>query len=279
VEQERLSRSWLRPRELNRWQKVGAVKKLTRIGLIPWGQYGSANSLFTWGWAFGGEFYDPQNRRVTCDHPRVVKALEWMCSYAKKYDIDKIASLQAGFGTAEMNPFYVGKLSMTCLHISGIEDIKKYAPKLEFGMSYIPAPPDGEQHSSWVGGWCMALPKGCRHPKEGWELIRWMCADPQGTTVVGKETGLLPGYRKSPYLEEVRSKPGYSMFLKILEECRHQRPVMPAQAYYMGALQRAVDAAIYGKKSPRQALIDARIETQRELDLVSGGPESSRGRQ
>ena len=60
------------------------------------------------------------------------------------------------------------------------------------------------------------------------------------------------------------------MFLKILEECRHQRPVMPAQAYYMGALQRAVDDAIYGKKTPKQALIDARIETQRELDLVLG---------
>jgi len=264
-------------RKLNIWQKSGATRKLTRIGLIPWGQYGSANSLFTWGWAFGGEFYDSKTRRVTCDHPRVVQALEWMCSYAKQYDIDKIASLQAGFGTAEMNPFYVGKLSMTCLHISGIEDIKKYAPKLEFGMTYIPAPPDGEQHSSWVGGWCMAIPKGGRHPDEAWELIRWMCADPEGTTTVGKETGLMPGYRKSPYLDQIRSKPGYGMFVRILEECRHQRPVMPAQAYYMGALQRAVDAAIYGKKTPKQALIDARIETQRELDLVLGKADSSEG--
>jgi len=54
---------------------------------------------------------------------------------------------------------------------------------------------------------------------------------------------------------------------------------MPAQAYYMGALQRAVDAAIYGKKSPRQALVDARIETQRELDLILGpGKQSGRVR-
>ncbi len=60
------------------------------------------------------------------------------------------------------------------------------------------------------------------------------------------------------------------MFLRILEECRHQRPVMPAQAYYMGALQRAVDSARYGRKTPRQALRDARIETQRELGLVLG---------
>ena len=256
--------------KLNKWQGKGNGRKLTRIGIVPWAQYGSANSLFTWGWAFGGSFYDPVNRKVTCDDPRIVKALEWICSYAKEFDIDKISSLQAGFGTAELNPLYIGKLSMGCLHISGIEEIKKYAPNLEYGMTYIPAPTGGEEHSSWVGGWCMAIPKGSKHPDEAWELMRWMCADPNGTTVVAKEAGLFPGYRKSPYLEEVRKKPGYGMFLRILEECRHQRPVMPAQAYYMGALQRAVDDAIYGKKTPKQALTDARIETQRELDMVLG---------
>ncbi len=252
--------------KLNKFQNG----KFTRIGLIPWGQYGSANSLFTWGWAFGGSFYDPVHHKVTCDDPKIVKALEWMCTYSKEYNVNKIASLQAGFGTAELNPLYVGKLSIGCLHISGIEDIKKYAPSLEYGMSYIPAPPGGEPHSSWVGGWCMAIPKGSRHPKEAWELMRWMCADKQGTSIIAQKTGLFPGYRDSPYFAKIRNKPGYGMFLRILEECRHQRPVMPAQAYYMGALQRAVDDATYGKKTPKQALTDARIETQRELDLVLG---------
>lgn len=257
-------------RKLNKLQGSGSSRKFARIGLIPWGQYGSANSLFTWGWAFGGSFYDPVHHKVTCDDPRIVKALEWMCTYAKEYNINKIASLQAGFGTAELNPLYVGKLSLSCLHISGIEDIKKYAPKLDYGMSYIPAPPGGEPHSSWVGGWCMAIPKGSRHPREAWELMRWLCADNKGTSIIAEKTGLFPGYRSSPYFAKIRNKPGYDMFLKILEECRHQRPVMPAQAFYMGALQRAVDDATYGKATPKQALTDARIETQRELDLVLG---------
>lgn len=257
-------------RRLNHWEGTGRNRRLSRVGLIPWAQYGSANSIFTWGWAFGGSFYDPKRHLITCDDPRIVRALEWMCTYAREFNVSKIAGLQAGFGTAELNPLYIGKLSVSCLHISGVEEIKKYAPNLEYGMTYIPSPPGGEPHSSWVGGWCMAIPKGSRHPKEAWELLRWLCADPRGTTAVGKETGLFPGYRKSPYFDRIRNKPGYGMFLKILEECRHQRPVMPAQAYYMGALQRAVDNAIYGKKTPRQALIDARIETQRELNLVLG---------
>jgi len=244
---------------------------LTRIGIIPWNIYGSTNSLFTWGWAFGGSFYDEKARRITANDPKVVKALEWMCSYARRYNINRIASLQAGFGTADLDPFYIGKLAMTCLHIFGIHDIARYAPDLDYGVGYIPAPPGGEPHSSWVGGWCISIPAGSRHPKEAWELIRWICATPEGTMVMAQETGFFPGYRRSPAFERVRKKKYYGMYLKIMEECRHQRPVMPAQAYYMGALQRAVDAALYGKKTPQQALDDATLETQRELDLILKG--------
>jgi len=244
---------------------------IVRIGFIPWAQYGGTNSLFTWGWAFGGSFYDEKRHRITADHPRVVRALEWMVSYAKRYDITRITSLQQGFGTAQLDPFYVGQMSMRCLHISGIEDIKRYAPKLEYGMTFISAPPDGEQHSSWVGGWCMALPNGARHPKEGWELIRWLCADNAGTLMVGTEMGLMPGLRRSPAFGKLRAVRGFDQFYRILLETRHQRPVMPVQAYYMGALQRAVDAAIYGKKTPLQALRDASAETQAELDVVLAG--------
>jgi multiple sugar transport system substrate-binding protein len=245
--------------------------KMVRTGLIPWEQYGGTNSLFTWGWAFGGSFYDEERRKITANHPRVLKALEWMVSYAKKYDITRIVSLRQGFGTAQQDPFYIGKMSMRTLHISGIADIGRYAPDLDYGMTFLPAPPDGEQHCSWVGGWCMSIPSGSRHPKEAWELIRWLCADEAGTGIVGTEMGLMPGYRRSPAFQKLSRTPGFDQFYRILQETRHQRPVMPVQAYYMGALQRAVDAAIYGRKTAKQALDDATAETQAELDVVLKG--------
>jgi maltose-binding protein MalE len=60
------------------------------------------------------------------------------------------------------------------------------------------------------------------------------------------------------------------MFVQILEDTKHQRPVMPAQAFYMGALDRAVDRALYNKQTPKEALDQATRETQAELDLVTG---------
>ena len=260
--------------ELDRYADLLTAKEgseIARIGLIPWAQYGEANSIFTWGWAFGGRFYDYEKRQLTADDPQVLKALQWMVSYAEKYDVTKIASLQQGFGAAEQNPFITGKVAMMCLHIGGIADLARYAPDLEYGVTFIPAPPDGEQKSSWVGGWCVALPRSAHNKKEAWEFIRWMCATPQGTQLVGEETGLFPGYRASPYLEEVRARPHYAKFLQILQECRHQRPVMPVQSRYMRELSRAVDAAVYGEASPEDALKEARESTQRELDIILRG--------
>ncbi len=244
--------------------------EIIRIGLIPWAQYGAANSIFTWGWAFGGDFFDYDKNRMTADDPRVVEALEWMASYAEKYDVTKIAGLQQGFGAAEQNPFITGKVAMMCLHIGGIADLARYAPDLDYGVTFIPAPPDGEQHSSWVGGWCVALPKGSHSQKEAWEFIRWMCATPEGAALIGEETGLFPGYRRTPYFEEIKTKKHYGKFLQILEECRHQRPVMPVQARYMRELERSVDAVVYGRSSAGDALARAGETTQRELDIISG---------
>jgi len=241
-----------------------------QMGLIPWAQYGPANSIFTWGWVFGGEFYDPAARKITADHPRVVKALEWMVTYAK-YNPERMSSMQQGFSTSENNPFYAGKLAMQCLVISGIRDIERYAPKLDYGLSFIPAPPDGEARSSWVGGWCMAIPKGARNQEDAWELIRWLCHSPEGTRVVGGEAGVFPGMRRSSYFEEVQGRKYYADYARILQESKHQRPVMPVQAFYMRALQRAVESAVYGRMTPAEALAGARVNTQAELDLALAG--------
>jgi len=245
--------------------------RISRIGIIPWSQYGNANSLFTWGWAFGGSFFDPTEMKITADDPAVVKALEWMVGYARKYGVSRINAFATGFGSREQNPLYTGQLAIQCLHISGIEEIKQYAPNLDYGVSYIPSPPDGESRSSWVGGWCLGIPRGSRHPKEAWEFIEWCSRGNGGTTAVGEIQGLFPGYRRSPYLARVKNKPGYGEFLEILLRCRHQRPVMPAQNFYMTALDRAVDYAIYERMTPAEALGKAAKETQAELDLRLAG--------
>jgi multiple sugar transport system substrate-binding protein len=247
------------------------------IGLIPWGVYGSANSMYTWGWVFGGRFYDEQTDTITCEDPRIVTALEWIKSYDRRYDKQRIAALQSGFGSGERNPFVLGKLAMHPTVITGLREIRRYAPGLEFGIAPMPYPDDerwgrGEPRSSWVGGWCLAIPTGSRHPKAAFEFVRWLCATDEGTEWVVRATGSFPGMRTCRYIRWLASDEGAARdparhrLLQILEACRHQRPVIPVQAYYMDQLRRALDECLYKDVPAARALATARANTQAALD-------------
>ena len=245
--------------------------RLVRIGLVPWGVYGRANSIFTWGWAFGGSFYDAESSRITANHPRVVAALEWMCRAAKKYDVRRIAALQSSFGSAERNPFITGKQVIQVYHLSGLDELRQYAPELEYGMAPLPQPPGGEQASSWVGGWTLAIPAGVADEakrRAALEYILWSCASQAGTSVGVRTIRNFPAWRPSGFFTEAGRDERLAVFIDILKRCKHQRPVMPAQAYYMNQLDRAVDRAIRGELSPREALDRATADTQQFLDGI-----------
>jgi multiple sugar transport system substrate-binding protein len=259
-------------------RQTGAGDQLERIGLVPWGVYGYANSIFTWGWAFGGEFYDPATDTITANDPKIVQALEWMAQYARKYNYEHISTLQSSFGSAEQNPFIVGKQVVQLLHLSGIADLEQYAPNLKYGLAPIPQPPGGEYNSSWVGGWTLAIPAGVTDPvrrKAALEFILWSCAKQEGTSLDVRTSRNFPGWKPSSFFTDARKDPRFAMFIQILENCKHQRPVMPAQAYYMDELSRAVDKYIRAEKnadgkpySAKELLDEATRRTQKYLDRI-----------
>lgn len=251
-------------------EKLAVVEgnRIERLGIIPWLVYGSANSMFTWGWVFGGEFYDYEAKKVTANNPNVVKALEWMVSYAEKYGPEQISGFMAGFGTGEQHPFIQGKIAMAPLGPWELPNIKKYAPDLNYGITFMPTGPGAEPHQAWVGGWTVGIPAGAKNKEAAFEFIKWLSTSDEATALSGTQVRGFPGYKQSPYYEKIKDDPELKPFYDILVEAKHQRPVMPAQAFYMGEVARAVDAAIYGEKTPQQALDEATTATQKELDRI-----------
>ena len=198
-------------------------------------------------------------------------ALEWIGKMAKEYDAKKIAAFTNGFGSKDQNAFYIGKIVMTCLGPGSIVDIGRYAPNLDYGIAPWPAPEDGEYGAAWMGGWCFGLPKGCKHPDEAWDFLRWLTASPEGTKVVFDIHKAMPAYVKSTAYEEITPDSPYWPFYQILLTTKHQRPVMPAQALLMGELSVAVDKVIYGRDTAEHVMKEANDKVQKELNLRLAG--------
>jgi len=244
-------------------------RSLRTIGFIPWAA-DMANCLYTFGWIFGGRFYDYDNDLITCDEPEIGAALSWMLSYADWLDVTRISTFSQAYGARERNPFYVGDLAMMMGTTATLRDIERYMPDLDFSLAPMPVLNEGDEPVVWMGGWCLGIPRGAKRPELAFEFIKWVCTSPEGTLSLARVTGSFPAFRNSPAYEEAAADPRRRVFLDMLDTARYQRPVMPVQAKYTGELRRAADHAMYRRNTVEAGLAEARERTQAELDRVLG---------
>jgi len=246
---------------------------ITSLGINPL-EWTGANSLFTWGYAFGGNLYkEPDGTHplgtVTADDPKVVKALEWMAKFGRKYDVRKVSSFDSQVVGVGNSPFLAGKSAMRLLHVSQIKDLKKYAPTMDIGIGLIPAPLDGEYPNGWIGGWSLAVPRNAHVRPEAFEFIKWMCTSQEATDIEAIDMEQFPAYALSPVFERLRQDPVRGVFYRILASAKHVRTLMPVQGYYMEQLGRAMDEVLYGGQSPREALAKVTVDVTKRLQSVA----------
>ncbi len=104
----------------------------TRIGMIPWQTYGFGNSIYTWGWAFGGSFYDEANEEVTPDDEHIVASLQWMVDTAKAVGgPDQVSVTPPGL---QVHYFGGGNVGMSPMVSVNFRDVKRYNPDLQIGQ-------------------------------------------------------------------------------------------------------------------------------------------------
>jgi len=259
--------------------------RIVQIGIIPW-RWDGDNSMFTWGYAFGGSFYEmpPDGSprrigRVTANHPRNVDALRWMATYARRFGVEKISAFVGNFPGLANNPFFLGYETMRLFHVTEMKWLHKYAPSLRYGIApmptALPLPPDGRRKPvGWIGGWSLAIPRGARGSAEAFEFIRWMCTSDEGTRALGEAMNQMPAYRHSVFYR--RFEPGGDsppddpsrVFYEILKNSTHVRTLMPVQGYLMELLKRGVNRVLYESADPQAVLDEVTARTQKRLEHV-----------
>jgi multiple sugar transport system substrate-binding protein len=233
-------------------KKDGA--KYTQMGFVPWVQQGS---LYTYGWIFGGEFYDPNKDVITLDHPQIVKALEWMVSYAKKFNVDTIDLYAQAFGNNEQNPFVSGLTAMVSDGDWEVATFNKYMKpemKDQYDIAYYPKAPGGPDQVTWGGGWSTVVPKGAKEADGAWAFAKYLGTDAAAMYAVG--TTHIPVYLPAyDDLEKNKSTfdPRWPKFWPLRNVARF-RPNLPVGQELWNAQTQAADLARHGKEEPAAVL-------------------------
>ena len=238
--------------------------------------------LPTWGFLFGGKFYNTSTHKFELNSPGNVRALQWMVGYAKKYNQTKIdrftAALSVGADSIT-DPFYQGKMAMDFTGAWQAVFLPAAVPKMHVGVFPLPAAPGVEGHPWWfIGTWGFAIPRNSKHPKEAWDFFNWLATSASSGKVIA-DTQNNPAYMPaldSWYNEMVKLAgphntllPGLALWKNvIIPNSKLSYYQTPISSFVDDQLNRAVQAAVHGQKSPQQALADANAACQAQLDSV-----------
>ena len=243
-------------RTLTRIDGEGIV---TQIAQRPWDVYGSANTTFTWGWVFGGAFYDYENQRVTAADPRNVEAVEFIRDYHQRYN----ASLGGDIS------FPGGNEAMRFAVTSNLLQWRTNFPDIPLGAGFEPYKADtGSPNPSWIGGWAMAILEESQNKDLAWEFLKFITASEEGTYAFAKPSGWIPAYLRSPIMADFMEDPHLSVYLQIAQSARFVRPAMPVISTYMTELGSALDQVLQGTVQPADALRFVEQIVQQEQDRV-----------
>jgi len=235
-----------------------------RVGFIPWSGQGF---LYTHGWNFGGEW--EKDGELTPNDPHIVKALEWMQGYARKYDSKKLLSFTDAMRQTGRHTFLSGKIGFVYEGNWLLNDMDSAG--FEWGVAPMPTE-DGDQSVTWSGGWSFVMPKGAKNKEQAWRFIKF---------IAGKEGSLLWGGRAAnkndlTCIPEVNAVLGFdkkenlAVFTSLLKHA-HIRPVTPVGGYMWDEMYRVQKLASTLQGDPKQLLDEMKKNVDTELAKVMAG--------
>lgn len=247
----------------------GAGNVITRFGFHP--IYDQA-WLYTWGFAFKGEFQDPKTKKITFSNPNNVKAMEYVKAWVNEIgvqDIDAmIASCAGGACNGPNNWFLTGQFATTCSGDWMVAQTKQFKPDTNYGVVPFPGPDGPAPFASWAGGWSWVVPKGYTDVATAFDLVSYFCGT-EGLTKYCKDTYHIPTLKKAAEDPFFRENPLHAVFMDLLP-VSHSRPPIPFGSKLWDLQVKALQDEIpHGTKTPEQALTD--IDTTINKDLQDAG--------
>ena len=204
--------------------------------------------FLTYVWGKGTNFIDG-NGDIKVDSDEIVSALDEWLDIIKICGHDKLLKFSAEFGGGAADPFIVEKLGMTIGVPDLYSQIKRYNPDLEFGYSVVPYPAGP---ASWSNGFSLELSSRSSHVKEAFTFARYLMSyDAQlkkalqsSALITNKNAAHAPELMEDPFWKTTVETFGFS----------HFRPFSIKAPMWYEHMNKAVEEAVYGRLSSRDAL-------------------------
>jgi ABC-type glycerol-3-phosphate transport system substrate-binding protein len=170
------------PRTIIEWDAVNRAltKRDARGELLRAGHIHREPGWWSWMWGyhFGGSLWDATSDSCTADCAPNVAAYRWVQNTAAEFGHEAVDRFRAGFGAFQQQnqAFLVGKVAMVVQGPWMANQIKAFAPDLDYGVAPVPVDEsvlDADAPIALVDTDMLMIPRGAHHPEASMEFIAY----------------------------------------------------------------------------------------------------------
>jgi multiple sugar transport system substrate-binding protein len=264
--------TWDRLAELaNQLNETDQDGNYSRMGYAP---YIDQEWHYTYGFAFGGTFFDEAACEVTPDEAGVVAGHQWLYDYTAALDPGKVNAFAGPFRAGEDIPpeqhlFITERVGFVVTGDWFLNSLAKAAPELDFGITVMPVPEEGAESATWAGGWSAVIPQGAKNLDGAWKFMQYLAGEP-GQRTYTAETAHLPTINTLLEDTSLFEDPNHLFFAEQLLPTAKNRPPLPVGARYWDELTSAWERIYLNEEEPASAL--AAVKERVQPDLASFCP-------
>jgi multiple sugar transport system substrate-binding protein len=224
----------------------------TQMGFVPWDNQGWH---YTYGFSFGGKFFDQAACEVSPTDQPIVDAFTWVQKYCVNLGADKVSAFAnaqnlPGADPAQ-NTFHTQKLAMTITGDWEIANLVTYAPDMQYGITWMPVPKAGDPSVTWAGGWSVVIPQGAKNVDGAWAAMQFICGE-QGSRLYTQNSSHLPTWKA--LLSDTELFAGQHQFFAQMLPTAKNRPPLPVGAKYWDELTVAWQKTYLNQGKPADLL-------------------------
>jgi len=238
-----------------------------QVGFLP-------NEPGWWNWAwitlFGAKYWDGKSK-ITCNSPEAIEAMTWVQGYPQRYGKSTIQAFTQGLGnfSSPQNPFISGKVAMELQGVWMANFIKRFGQDVQWDAAPFPYPANHPEMKNWsiVDADILAIPRGCRHPKEAFEFIRYVQQQKNMEKLCLLQRKHSPLSKVSDEFWKQHANKKIRLFYDLAAtENSIQTPKIGIWSQYESELTNAFEAVMLQAKTPKQAMKDLSDTMQPKLD-------------
>ena len=213
-------------------------------------------------WQSGGELVSVDGKRAIFNSSKGKFVLQWMKSFIEKEagSVTNLQTFTSNFKGATQDPFGQGVLAMRVDSPFRIPDLKKYFPKLDYGVA--PIPYSNEQASEVVGN-ALVIPKGSKHREAAWRFIKF-ASSAQQVSKICQAAGRIPARISAAHSKQYYGNPMLHVFIDQIEHGK-SIPIVAGWQEVSDTLARSMEQALKGKLSADKALNGAAASSDKIL--------------